>query len=1027
MEPTPLTLKLGIADRRELAPGAMESTTLELSAGELVRITALQDGLDVALRWFPPGEEKPSLVIDSPNGDKRTESLAVVAAVAGVHRLEVQASKDAKPSGHYVVTLEERRLATDRDRRAADLGAQFAAGEEARRGGRTEEALTTYRGLLPLAREVEDRSCEATLYYRVGWMEATLGNWDRAIEPFETSIGLFGGLADKFMEATALNRCADSYRAQLRVEEALALHQRALGLFRGIKDADGTVASLVSFGIDQFWKGDLDEATATLNEAIVLGDRFNVRDNEVLARSTLGELQASRGKFVQARNELEAAVAKATAIGREDWAALALLPLGEIDLREGRFGDAKARYSRALEVFRARGEARNSVAARLGLGASLLRIGDLEAARAEFEKAQGIAEKIHAVDDEAAAAMNLGRYHHARGEDALAVRDHERAIALFERLGNGAATAANRFGAARSLCRNGKLEEALAQIDSSLEGIEHLRATTANFDLRTSHLATKREYAELQVEVLMSLDEKLPDKAYADRALGATEKARVRQLVDLLGEARSGLRSAIPEAIATEQGRLRDELEALERRRKALANQETDPAVIDRLEAEQGRLLARTEELQAEARKANPRYAQLAPPEILDAEAMRKQLQAGDAMLVYWLAEPRSFLWVVMRDRVEPFVLAPRSKIEPLAKRFADLLASSNPNDVEVGREVGQRLAQEILVPARSALSGTRWIVVADGALQRVPFAALPNPASKEGNPVLERLEVVYLPSATVLAALRAGVRRSYSLDSLAVFADPVFSGDGRSPGTLAPLPNTRKEAEAIIDLAKPREILSALGLDANREAVLGARLKPYKILHFATHGGAHPVHPELSGLELSQVDAEGRPIQGTLTLQDIFGLDLDAELVVLSACNTGVGPDVAGEGLASLARGFFYAGAPRLVVSLWPVDDASTADLMKLFYRRLLRENRAPADALREAQRELRNDPARSDPYYWAGFVFVGDWRTDPQRWHGPIETKDVGGPNPTGRPPIDLPWPSSDSNFDEEGSPMGPPGGNW
>ena len=1023
MEPTPLILKLGVAERRTLAPDTVESTTLHLEAGDMVRITAKQAGIDVSLGWFPPGEEQPSLFIDSPNGDIGVETLVTIAGLAGTYRLEIKAGPDVKPHGYYEVKLEEHRLATEKDRRAADLAARFAAGEGLRRGDDSEGALAIYQDLLPVARDLEDRSCEATLLYRVGWMETNLSRWDRSFEPFEQAIGQFGSLGDHFMEATALTRCGDAYRTQFRDAEAQAAHRRALDLFRGERDAEGTVQTLVSLGTDQFQAGVLDEAVATLTEARDLAERFGLPDLDVIARSKLGELQVSRGDLIQARIELEAAVDKATALGRTELAALALLPLGEIDLRENRLVEAKERYGHALEVFRTLQRPRSAMAARLGLGAALLRSGELEPAREQFEKARKVAIEFHALDGEAVSAMNLGRYHYARGEDALSVKEHEQAIALFERIGVQAGIAANRFGAARSLCHDGQDEAALRQIDESLEGIENLRSATANYDLRTTHFSTKREYAELQVEILMRLFEKDPASAYAERALAATERARARQLVDLLGEARSAMGRNVAGPIADEEARVRQEIEGFEQRRQNLSHQETDPTVFARLDGEEGRLITRLEQLKADARRTDPQYAQIEPAQTLDAAGMEGQLQSGDALLVYWLAEPRSFLWVVSKGRRESFILPPRSKIELLAQRFVKLLSSFDPHNAEDSREVGRALAAQILAPARSALAGTRWIVVADGALQRVPFAALPNPATPAGTPVVERIEVVGVPSATVLEALRSGKRRTYSFDNIAVFADPAFAGDGRSRSSLHPLPNTRLEANAIKELAgTQRKVFTAFGVDANRDAVLGSKLKGFQGIHFATHGMIHPIHPELSGLELAQINAEGHRIEGTLRLQDIYGLDLDAELVVLSACNTGVGPDIAGEGLASLARGFFYAGAPRLVVSLWPVDDASTAELMRLFYSHLLRQNQAPARALREAQREMRRNSAYNDPYYWAGFVFIGDWRTDPERWQGPIEAKDVGGSPPVGRPPIDLPVPPPAAiKVEEEGSLQG------
>jgi CHAT domain-containing protein len=189
-------------------------------------------------------------------------------------------------------------------------------------------------------------------------------------------------------------------------------------------------------------------------------------------------------------------------------------------------------------------------------------------------------------------------------------------------------------------------------------------------------------------------------------------------------------------------------------------------------------------------------------------------------------------------------------------------------------------------------------------------------------------------------------------------------------------LPATRREADAIARLAPAGQVREVLGLDANREAALSADLRRYRILHFATHAVADTRDPELSGLVLSQVDARGRPRPGFLRLYDLAGLDLAAGLVVLSGCETRLGKEVRGEGLIGLTRGFEAAGVPRVVASLWRVEDRATAEVMTRFYRALWRQGATPAAALRAAQRSLRRDPRYRDPHYWAGFVHQGDWR---------------------------------------------------
>lgn len=288
----------------------------------------------------------------------------------------------------------------------------------------------------------------------------------------------------------------------------------------------------------------------------------------------------------------------------------------------------------------------------------------------------------------------------------------------------------------------------------------------------------------------------------------------------------------------------------------------------------------------------------------------------------------------------------------------------------------------------RGAASLRRLVVVPDGALDLLPFAALPAP-EPGGGFLLERLEVVSIPSATALAVQRQRLpRRAPAGKWAAVLADPLFAAgpSGASPARLRAgdglsetperLPSTRREAEAIAALAPAGQVWIGLGAAASRDAVFSGALRDYRVLHFATHAVADTRHPELSGLMLSQVDAEGRPREGFLGLSDIYGLDLDADLVVLSGCRTALGKEVSGEGLLGLTRGFQYAGVPRVVASLWRVQDRATAELMTRFYRAMWRDHMTPAAALRAAQRSLRREPRTRDPYSWAGFVLQGDWR---------------------------------------------------
>ena len=258
--------------------------------------------------------------------------------------------------------------------------------------------------------------------------------------------------------------------------------------------------------------------------------------------------------------------------------------------------------------------------------------------------------------------------------------------------------------------------------------------------------------------------------------------------------------------------------------------------------------------------------------------------------------------------------------------------------------------------------------------------------------------EIVGLPSASVLGALRDETRhREPAAGGVAVIADPVFEADdprlrgaaerrgvqqaglrGRDGSTTSVprLAATRQEADAIVAAAPPGTVMKAIDFDASRATAMNGSLSRYRILHFATHGVFNNDQPGLSGIMLSMFDGRGEAQDGFLRLHDIYNLNVPAELVVLSACNTALGKSIKGEGLVGIVRGFMYAGAKRVVASHWKVDDEATGELMARFYEAMFRENQSPAAALRQAQLSIRQHERWQSPFYWAAFVLQGEWR---------------------------------------------------
>jgi CHAT domain-containing protein len=512
-----------------------------------------------------------------------------------------------------------------------------------------------------------------------------------------------------------------------------------------------------------------------------------------------------------------------------------------------------------------------------------------------------------------------------------------------------------------------------------------------------------QQYREFYIDLLMRLHNEDPSQHLNVVAFNASETGRARSLLELLSEANAEIDHGVdPELLKRKRSlevAIADKAEAQTRLLSEKHTEEQASAAAKELAA----LTVDYEQVEASIRDKSTQYASLIHPVPSTLEETQRQVLDGDTLLLeYSLGAERSFLWAVTPDSIKTYVLPNRAVIEPLARRVYELLTTRNQGGAEYEKAAAS-LSQAILGPAAVELKNKRLLIVSDGVLQFIPFASLPDP----GNARLLMLdhEIVTAPSTAVVALLRQETaNRKPAAKTLAVLADPVFSNnDPRIASALAAhvakdendstadamrsatelglkdlrrLRFSRQEADEISRLANNDLKLEAVDFQANRALATSAELGQYRIVHFATHGLINNTHPELSGVVLSLVDEKGRPQNGFLRLYDLYNLKLSADLVVLSACQTALGKQIRGEGLVGLTRGFMYAGAPRVVSSLWQIDDRASAEFMKHFYEGMLGQKLRPAAALRAAQISMQKDPRWNEPHYWAAFTLQGEWR---------------------------------------------------
>ncbi|MGV0023732.1 CHAT domain-containing tetratricopeptide repeat protein [Phormidesmis priestleyi] len=685
-------------------------------------------------------------------------------------------------------------------------------------------------------------------------------------------------------------------------------------------------------------------------------------------------------------------------------------------------------YTKALSLAQAGRDSKLEAAILNNIGLIYTSQEALEKALESYRRVLLIRRRIMDHRGEAITLQNIGTVYAIKQQKLKALEFFEEALELAKAEGDQKTQISILGNAAVVYRRQGNFQKSLNSINAAVEIVEKLRQNIRDDDLQTSYFSSAQDYYQLKIDLLMQLHQQQPQKGYDALALEVSERSRARTLNDLLTEARADIYKDIDPDLRQQEKDLQQRMDAREEERVRLSDNPATSFQAANLKEEIETLEDQRKQLRNEIRNKSPAYANLKYPEPLKFSEIQQQLDPDTVLLQYSLGEERSYLWVVSKTAITSHTLPKRSKIEQAAGSFYSAVtdAKGSLNDP---KETGQWLSKAIkLDDIMPQLQGKKLLIAADGILHKIPFAALPNPKSPDRyQPLILEHEIVNLPSISAIAALRQTPNKSPAPKMLAVVADPVFSKtdervgkESSNPCASVPflassdpnrasdspldlqlqasileratrnlglrggrwdrLPNTRREAERILALIPQGQRTAVCDFDANREWVMQqAPLDQYRYVLFATHGSINTAKPEESSIVLSLVDQKGEPRSGLLRLGDIFNLNLNAELVVLSACQTGLGKEVRGEGLIGLTRGLMYAGSKRVVVSLWNVNDSKTADLMERFYQQVILDKHSPATALQTAQKQMWQTQQGTEfqhPYYWAAFTLQGEWR---------------------------------------------------
>ncbi|MDQ2745920.1 MAG: CHAT domain-containing protein [Acidobacteriota bacterium] len=1003
-------LRLNVPVSREFRNGARHSFTFEARNGEALEVIADKKGIDIGLSVFSPDGEK-ICESNAPDGFAGRETVFFAAEKSGSYRVEVVSRRPGNFTGKYTInwTVQKTADAKDAERAAAmkltGEAREVLQGSE-NRVEKATEAIAKLQKALVTFEKFDDWQNQANTLFQIAYITGNeYGREHEAAATYEKALEIWRKIDDEAGKSICLAHAANELRDSGERERSLAYFNEAVSLNKKLEDKADEAVTLSFFcrlynDTQKFQKGFEACRTSLLltQDSDPLTDYYtylvlgNLSGNTGDRAEALRYTQISLERILSVKNYLNPIRLAGVKAG-----------IGGILYENKKYAEAIVYYQESLAVSEAVNRPIFAAAFLTDLGSVYYDLGQFEKSLEYGEKAVVLYNQFD--PRRRAAGLNIVGKSYA----ALGRKDEARAVfleaeAFFRQSKDRYAEADTLFNLAELEKSDGNLEAARQYIRTAVNLSEIIRADLLGSNSRSSYLAILKSYYELEVEVLVGLNDKNSFAGFSEQAWREHEKIRARSLLENFLENGLNPNNFAPKNFYAKEGELLEAIAAAELRRT-----EAEKTKNVSFQSEAERNLRQSMEnyrlLQEDARRDNPQFSAVNQSKEFSFTDVQNSLDDDTALIEFALGKDRSCGWVIRKNSVKMYKLPARDAVNQTAREFYAALTMRDSGGEQLTLEKSKKLSRQILQPFAGEIAGIkRLIIIADGSLQLVPFAALTFTPDADFQPLAATLEIVNAPSFASLVYLLENkkIRQTSPDKLLTIFADPIFQADDerlaknkpakiktdsteesaelartlRDFGVerLARLPFTSIEAREIAKFSPQRTVL-VLGADASRRRFLSGDFNSYKILHFATHGFLNQQNPDLSGLVLSLYDEKRQTQNGFLRVIDLYSLRLNADLVVLSACQTGLGKDVDGEGIIGLTRGFMFAGASSVVSSLWKVEDAATAELMKRFYRAMFVENQTPSSALRTAQNELRQIPRWRSPNNWAGFTLTGNW----------------------------------------------------
>jgi CHAT domain-containing protein/tetratricopeptide (TPR) repeat protein len=904
--------------------------------------------------------------------------------------------------------------------------------------GKNQEALDYCTRALEINQAVSNRRAEAEALNNLGEVCHAFGNDEKGLEYYQQALPLWRALGDRRGEAQTLLYLGYTYAALDDTEKAFDYYRQSLRLYQTMNDQRGQALTLIAMGHLQSRLGHKQEALDNYDQAVPLIQRIGDRVWQGSILSGVAYVYVSLGDQDRALDNYSRALQNYRAANYRHGEATSLIAIGRIYYSRGEYHTALRYYGPALLISLTIADKAVEAFARSNIGMVHNALGMREKALDEHNRAFFFYREEKSLLGQAHVLYNIGYVYESWGEKFKALDYYSQALSLSREAGDRFGETATLHRIARMERDLGHITEARRHIEAALTLAETLRGEVASQDLRAAYLASVRDYHEFYIDLLMQVHQRQPSEGHDATALQASERARARSLLELLAEAEIDVREGIDPALKERERATQARLSSIQSQLiQVHAQASPDKTKIAQLEEVLKKAEGEREQLEMEIRQQHPRYAELQYPQPLGLSAIQALLDEQTALLEYALGQEASYLFAVTKNDFLVARLPASASFDRQVKWLRHILARSPRRmDQVIYLTQARHLYQQLIHPARRLLAGKpQLVIVPDGILYYLPFEVLLTSgeatrlARHDPNRwpyLIRQYAISYVPSASVLASLRRHQPETLREQrTFLAYADPVQAAQkpdensnaamavrsafGRAkPWKLERLRYTRQEVRQIARLYPDDQVALFLGEQASEENVKAeGRLTQYRFVHIAAHGLLNENKPQFSGLVLTlpkrpqtsdvrpqtsdrinpqsairNPQSEGpqsairnpQSEDGLLQVYEIFNLKLNADLVVLSACETGLGKEVKGEGLIGLTRAFLYAGTPSVVVSLWKVLDTSTADLMVRFYRQLKDGGLSKTEALQRAQLEMIRRGVFAHPHYWAPFILVGE-----------------------------------------------------